>query len=137
MSRERDIERVYRDLALISRRARARNAAVEPSLSFVEHTLLAHVESAGGRAADLVELFGMDKSTISRQLAALAAAGYLERGARQGRAGQDLRVTESGRRVLRRATDAQLEVIAARVSGWCAEDLHALADLLDRFTEAG
>ncbi len=136
MTRAADIQRIYRDLAVISRRARARTASLEPTLTFVEHTLLAHIADGTSRAADLADLFGMDKSTISRQLASLIAAGQLRRGPRQGRDGQALELTDAGRAVLQRATKTQTEVVAARVSSWTAADIATFAALLDRYAGA-
>jgi len=133
VTRQRDIERIYANLALVSRRARAR--APGP-LSFVGHTLLAYLDgNPGSRAADLASLYGLDKSTISRQLTALERHGYLHRGERQGRDGTELTVTAEGRRLLAEATRAQLRVVAGRVASWPAADVHALAGLLDRFND--
>src|SRR4051794_11200749 len=100
---------IHAELNAFARRIRGSVSRLHPDLSFVAYTLLAHVEANGTcRAADLVAYYGLDKSTVSRQVAELERRGLLEpappaRGAR----GQQLQVSTEGRERLARAAAQQ------------------------------
>ena len=68
------VETIQREMTVFARRARAAAGRMHPELSLVSYTLLGHLEEVGGcRATDLAAHYALDKSTVSRQVAALDA----------------------------------------------------------------
>lgn len=135
--RDADIKTLYEGLAFVSRQSRELGAQLHPELPLVAHSLLMFIDAEPNtRAVDVAVAYGLDKSTVSRQVAQLEAAGLLVRtGERPGRRGHVLELTEAGATTLRRAEDSSLNTLAAHLSGWDDEDLETLARLLGRFTE--
>jgi DNA-binding MarR family transcriptional regulator len=85
------------------------------------------------RVSDVAEQLGVDLSVASRQVAALAAAGFVDRGtdARDRRA-QLLRITASGDAALRTAHERMVAAFTEALSDWSDEDLDTLAGGLGR-----
>jgi DNA-binding MarR family transcriptional regulator len=80
MTREAALEDLYHGLTTMARRARDMSDDLHPGLSLVAYTLLSEIYlTPGARAADLCAHFGLDKSTLSRQLDQLISAGLLRR----------------------------------------------------------
>src|SRR3954465_2271563 len=96
---------VQRELTVFSRRIRSLSARLHPELSFVAYSMLSQI--AGEQecsAVDLVHLYQLDKSTVSRQVADLESPGLVDRtpdpaGGRR----QLLQVTAAGAQLLDRA----------------------------------
>ncbi|MFE9098560.1 MarR family winged helix-turn-helix transcriptional regulator [Streptomyces sp. NPDC007264] len=125
-------------MTAFARRARASAGRVHPQLSLVSYTLLAHLEESGGcRATDLAAHHALDKSTVSRQVAALERAGLIER-----RADPDdhrvrlLHPTEAGTRILARVTATRRAAFRERLSDWPTDDLERFAAYLLRYNAA-
>jgi DNA-binding MarR family transcriptional regulator len=118
-----------------ARRARELSAELHPGLSLVAYTALSYIEARPDtRSADIAADWGLDKSTLSRQINQLVAADLLVRtGERPGRRGQQLELTPSGRHAL----DAAAESIRARLIGalqtWTDHDVRTFTKLMIRF----
>jgi DNA-binding MarR family transcriptional regulator len=126
------MEQIHAELNLFARRVRVLVRRLHPDLSFVAYTMLSHISSSEGcRAADLVQLYALDKSTVSRQVGDLVRRGLVVRDADT----RTLRVTGEGERLLTDAAHRQLAVVADRVSGWTDDELIAFARLLHRFND--
>jgi len=118
-------------LSLYGRRARGAVERVAPELSFAEYSLLGRVSTEdGARAQDLARAFGLDKSTVSRQLGGLVERGLIRREGRQ------LRVTTHGAALLRSTRTALLELLGERVADWTLEERRTFADLMRRYNAA-
>jgi DNA-binding MarR family transcriptional regulator len=104
----------------------------------VAYTLLTQVDVTPGiRAADLAAHFGLDKSTLSRQLEQLTSAGLLRReGERPGRRGYVLALTAAGKQQLDAAGQAVRDRLAERLTGWDDRDIAAFAQLVTRFNHS-
>ena len=137
MARDAAIEDLYQGLTTLARRARDVGDNVHPGLSLVAYTLLTQVDATPGmRAADLAAHFCLDKSTLSRQLEQLIAAGLLRRdGERPGRRGYVLALTAAGRRHLDAAAQAVRCRLAERLADWDDRDIAAFAQLVTRFND--
>ena len=100
--RDGAVNHLYQGLATLMRRRAELSAEVHPGLSLTAYTVLTQIQAAPGtRACDLADLFGLDKSTVSRQLNELQAAGLIGReGERPGRRGYTLVLTAAGQRKL-------------------------------------
>lgn len=135
MTREAALEDLYQALSTLVRRSRDLGSDLHPGLSVVAYTLLAQVEAEPqARAADLAAHFGLDKSTVSRQLEQLVTAGLLRReGERPGRRGQCLALTEAGRAELASAARAVRGCLAGWLAGWDDADIATLGGLMARF----
>jgi DNA-binding MarR family transcriptional regulator len=131
VDRNADIEQLYQDLALLSRQSRELADELHPGLSrFVQGR--AHV-----RAADVATFYGLDKSTVSRQVDQLVTADLLRRGAeRPGRRGQILEMTDAGNAALAGAAVSLHAYLVRRLSDWPDRDVAAFAQLLDRFNRS-
>ena len=133
---------VERELALLLRRARRLSAGiaaeVHPGLDASAYGMLVLLDEHGPvRAADIVGVLGLDKSTVSRQLSALSDLGLTERlPDPSDRRANLVRVTESGHDRLTRARGARLEHLRAFLYSWPEQDVSELARLLGRLNES-
>src|ERR1700759_3009987 len=135
MTRDAALEVLYHGLTTMSRRARDMSDDLHPGLSLVAYTLLTEIDlTPGVRAIDLCAHFGLDKSTLSRQLEQLISAGLLRReGERPGRRGSVLALTPAGQQHLAAAAQAVRERLAGRLPGWDDGDIATFAQLVARF----
>ncbi|MFE0454399.1 MarR family winged helix-turn-helix transcriptional regulator [Streptomyces sp. NPDC058914] len=133
------VETIQREMTVFARRARASAGRLHPELSLVSYTLLGHLEESGGcRATDLAAHYALDKSTVSRQVAALERAGLVER--RQDPEDhrvQLLHLTGAGRRILAQVTESRRTAFRERLARWPQEDLERFAEYLVRYNAAG
>ncbi len=134
------VNQLYQGLTTLMRRRAELSAEVHPGLSLTDYTLLAQIRAAPGtRARDLVDLFGLDKSTISRQINQLQAAGLISReGERPGRRGYALVLTPEGRHTLEWEAERAQQRLAEVLAGWKEGDITAFAGMIERFlTDVG
>jgi DNA-binding MarR family transcriptional regulator len=138
MTREAALEDLYHGLTTMARRARDMSDDLHPGLSLVAYTVLTEIYlTPGTRAADLCAHFGLDKSTLSRQLDQLISAGLLRREAeRPGRRGIVLALTPAGEQHLAAAARAVRDRLAERLTGWADDDIAAFAQLVTRFNQS-
>ncbi len=89
------------------------------------------------RATELAEHQRVDRSVISRQVGALAGAGYIERTTdpHDGRA-QLLELTGEGLAVLRTAYEQMIALLGDALAQWEPADVDGLAEALGRLREA-
>ncbi|MHC0429276.1 MarR family winged helix-turn-helix transcriptional regulator [Streptomyces sp. O3] len=122
-------------MTAFARRARATAARMHPELSLVSFTLLSHLEHQQGcRATDLAAYYTLDKSTISRQVAALEKADLVERRLDpDDHRVQVLHLTERGAGVLAQVTDSRRAAFRERLAEWGAPDLERFAEYLLRY----
>jgi DNA-binding MarR family transcriptional regulator len=135
--------RLEREIGLLLRRARAISARLagelHPDLEGAAYGLLALLEDTGPlRASDLVARLGLDKSTVSRQVAHLVDLGLVDRAADpvDGRA-QVLTPSAEGSARLERIRESRRERWEADLGDWRAEDVATLAGLLARLNRLG
>ncbi len=107
--------------------------------SLVAYTPLAQIDvTPEARAADLAAHFGLDKSTVSRQLEQLISAGLLRReGERPGRRGCCLVLTKApGSRHLAAAARAVPVSLVEWLTDWDERDAAAFGQLISRFNQS-
>jgi DNA-binding MarR family transcriptional regulator len=113
--------------------------AAEHDIEWSAYLLLRSVARGEGpmRAAELAGALQSDRSTVSRQVAALVKDGYLERRAdpADGRASL-LVLTARAEELLAKHDRNRLEYFARVVEGWTDSDLKQFGALLQRFTES-
>jgi DNA-binding MarR family transcriptional regulator len=131
------VDTIQHELTAFARRARATAARMHPELSLVSYTILAHLEDQQGcRATDLAAYYLLDKSTVSRQVAALEEAGLLER--RRDPADHRVHVLHlapRGVEVLASARTRRRESFRERLADWAPEDLERFAGYLVRYNQ--
>ncbi|MDT0611786.1 MarR family winged helix-turn-helix transcriptional regulator [Streptomyces lancefieldiae] len=134
-SPEAAVETIQREMTAFARRARASAGRTHPELSLVSYTLLGHLAERGGcRATDLAAHYALDKSTVSRQVAALERAELVERRVDpENHRVQVLHLTEAGRRVLAQVTGSRRTAFRERLADWPEEDLIRFAAYLERY----
>jgi DNA-binding MarR family transcriptional regulator len=132
-----------REIGLLLRRSRAISARLagelHPDLDGAAYGLLSLLQDAGPlRASDLVARIGLDKSTVSRQVAHLVDLGLIHRAADpvDGRA-QVLTPSPEGAARLERIRDVRRARWEDDMSDWPAADVATLADLLHRLNRIG
>jgi DNA-binding MarR family transcriptional regulator len=101
----------------------------------VSYTLLGHLEERDGcRATDLAAHYALDKSTVSRQVAALERADLIERRLDpEDHRVQVLHLTAAGRRILAQVTENRQAAFRERLADWPEEDLIRFAGYLERY----
>ncbi|MEV8035218.1 MarR family winged helix-turn-helix transcriptional regulator [Streptomyces sp. NPDC086182] len=122
-------------MTVFARRARASAGRMHPELSLVSYTLLGHLEEVGGcRATDLAEHYALDKSTVSRQVAALERAGLIDRRMDpEDHRVQVLHLTAAGTEILAQVTRSRRVAFRERLTGWPVEDLARFASYVQRY----
>jgi DNA-binding MarR family transcriptional regulator len=132
------VEIIQREMTVFARRARASAGRMHPELSLVSYTLLGHLEEVGGcRATDLAAHYALDKSTVSRQVAALERAGLIGRRTDpEDHRVQVLYPTAAGTEILAQVTRSRRTAFRERLAGWPEEDLARFASYLLRYNAA-
>lgn len=132
------VERLEREVSLLLRRSRSvlRTLAgrLHPEVDAAGYAvLLAIARAAPLRLVELAEEFGLDKSTMSRQVSALLRLGLVRRNPDplDGRAFL-LELSEEGRRRLDALSRARHEEWSERLEAWSTDDIATLADGLTR-----
>lgn len=136
-ARDTALDTIQRELTAFARRARATAARMHPELSLVSYTILAHLEQQQGcRATDLAAYYLLDKSTVSRQVAALERLGLIERrtDADDHRV-QALHLAPRGNEILAAARERRREAFEERLADWEPADLARFAEYLVRYNE--
>jgi len=88
------------------------------------------------RVSDVAHRLGVDLSVASRQIASLAAEGYVERREdTRDRRAQLVAVTRSGRKVLRESHRRMVAGFTRVLEGWSDEDVDALTSGLERLRD--
>jgi DNA-binding MarR family transcriptional regulator len=88
------------------------------------------------RVSDVAQRLGVDLSVASRQIASLAAEGYVERREDpQDRRAQLVGVTRTGRKVLRESHRRMVEGFTRVLESWSDEDVNALTSGLERLRD--
>ncbi|MFJ3380374.1 MarR family winged helix-turn-helix transcriptional regulator [Curtobacterium sp. NPDC090217] len=131
--RDADIGRAYTELSRITRRASIRARGDDAVLSIVDQSLVDFVVlHPGCMAIDIARYLRLNRSTISRQLAGLLAAGLIR--TTDGGTGnaKPLEATDEGRAALARSVKLHRDALDERIASWSDDDIALLAGLLER-----
>jgi DNA-binding MarR family transcriptional regulator len=131
-------EGVERELVMLFRRARNLSttvaAHVHPDLDSASYSLLLMIDDAGPlRGMDVADRTGLDKSTVSRQIATLVDLNLLERvpDPDDGRA-RRIQLSDLGRERLAKVRAERRKHLHGQFASWSTEDLKDLARLLTK-----
>ena len=135
--------RLEREIGLLLRRSRAISARLagelHPDLDGAAYGLLALLQDTGPlRASALVARLGLDKSTVSRQIASLVDLGLVDRAPDpvDGRA-QVLTPSPEGSARLLRIREVRRARWERDMSDWPQDDVARLGELLARLNRLG
>ena len=100
--------------------------------------LLARLQAGGPMSvAELAQSFGLDISTVHRQVAAAMKSGLIERVADpDGGPARKHRPTSEGAARLQEDFRGRTDSVAAVTAGWPAEDVEQLTSLMRRFNKS-
>ncbi|WP_127781742.1 MarR family winged helix-turn-helix transcriptional regulator [Rhodococcus sp. X156] len=137
-SARRWAEQIHDDLADFSRRIRAEGGSAKAGLSYVDFSLLSHVDGhPGARVTEVAAALRVDKSTASRQLTGLEARGLLVRHPDPERPrSHTLALSEQAATLLHGVRDEQVRAIEGRLRDWSEEDVQTFARLLHRYNRS-
>ncbi|WP_243790410.1 MarR family winged helix-turn-helix transcriptional regulator [Saccharopolyspora gloriosae] len=131
-------EAVERELVMMFRRARNFSmtvaSQVHPDLDPASYSLLLMVDDAGSlRGMDVADRTGLDKSTVSRQIATLVELDLLERvpDPDDGRA-RRIQLSASGRSRLAQVRKQRRKHMHGEFAHWSTTDLQDLSRLLSQ-----
>lgn len=132
-------ERLDTELSMLWRRLRSMGVVLareaEDGLEPAAYGLLGAIHDAHDdvRGGDLAERFGLDKSTVSRQIAQMEALGLLQRvpDPQDGRA-RLLRITDEGQDRIRRLRERRGRWLSSTLRDWPEEDVAQLVSLMSR-----
>lgn len=135
-----DVERLERSLALLGRRAGPLHAVLADragvSLDRVACLVLKAVAAGRSvRITDLARDLGVEVPTMSRHVANLTQAGYLQKtpDPTDGRVWW-VELTAKADDTLERLEDVRRQVLSKVFSSWTRSDRDTFVDLLDRFS---
>ncbi|MDA3630895.1 MarR family transcriptional regulator [Saccharopolyspora oryzae] len=134
-------ENVERELVMMFRRARNLSttvaAHVHPDLDPASYSLLLMIDDAGPlRGMDVAGRTGLDKSTVSRQIATLVELNLLERvpDPDDGRA-RRIQLSDLGRERLAQVRAERRKHLHGQFASWTTDDLKDLARLLAKLND--
>lgn len=136
--RDGAVEGLVRELYGLGEVRRALGRHALAGLGTPGFVALAAVHAHGPlRVSDVAHRLAVDVSVVSRQIAALCAAGYASRepDPSDGRA-QQIVVTEAGRAVLDASHGRMVEVFVRALGGWSTQEVDGLSRALARLREA-
>ncbi|WP_426565737.1 MarR family winged helix-turn-helix transcriptional regulator [Angustibacter sp. McL0619] len=137
-----EVRRIQLELGVLVSHARTamRDAAtyVHPELQSSGYAILFHLVQQGPTLArGLVEVFGLDKAAVSRQVGQLEQLGLIARRPHpDDRRAQLLTATPGGEARCRADIDRRSARLRELLAGWTAADLDSLASLLGRLNRS-
>lgn len=129
--------RVLRSLVAITRRGLSDARDGETPLSMTEQSIvMAIAEQPGIRSTDIARMFRLNRSTVSRQLAALIRLGLVGESPQDTGRGRPLELTEDGRSAFLRTLASLQNVVEAHLAPWSDDEVARFARDLERFDRA-
>lgn len=133
-SRAHDGAIILRSLVAISRRGLADARFGDMPLSVTEQSIVAAIaERPGIRSVDIARMFRLNRSTVSRQLAALVSLGVVRETAADGGRGRPLALTDTGVAAYHGTLDALQEIVDTHLAPWTDAEVARFAHDLARF----
>ncbi|MEW2296550.1 MarR family transcriptional regulator [Streptomyces sp. NPDC006743] len=127
-------EELVRQFSAFGAVKRELSRSLPEGCSHASATVLALLSRYGDiRMGSLAELLSVDMSVISRQIAHMAAQGWIDRSPDPAdRRSRILRLTPAGRAQLDELSDRTTRLLADRLSGWSDDEVGALIRLMAR-----
>ncbi|QKT10874.1 MarR family winged helix-turn-helix transcriptional regulator [Rhodococcus sp. W8901] len=127
---------VHAELVQLARELVAGGRDAQGGPSFAQHSVLSFVaRNPGCRATDISDAFGVNRSTVSRQLRGCTDGGWVRADSAPVRSGRPLYLTAQGVAVLAAADRRRFDDVRARVDGWSPTEIAQFAQILRRFRD--
>jgi DNA-binding MarR family transcriptional regulator len=130
---------IERQLTLLLRRVQHMHGTPDGvDLDRAGYGIMSRIADSGPqRLSALAQAFGLDPSTITRQVQALESSGLLHRSRDpQDRRASLLELTDTGREVLGSTRDLRLQRLRDAMASWSSEEQLTFGRLLEDFNEA-
>lgn len=126
------------ELSLLARhQLRSSRHTPRRALDRSAYQLLGRLEHGPLSLRQLAEAFGLDQSTVNRQVNALLRGGLVEKVTDpEGGLARLLRPTRRGRTLLRRDRAVAQDVVGRVLDGWPGRDVEHFQQLLERFNRS-
>ncbi|QBJ97849.1 MarR family transcriptional regulator [Rhodococcus sp. ABRD24] len=129
-----EVAAVHAELVQLARQLVTGGRAADGAPSFAQHSVLSYIgRNPGCRATEISDAFGVNRSTVSRQLRGCVDAGWVLADSGSVRAGHPLQLTGQGIAVVAAADRRRFDDVRTRVQGWSATEIAQFARLLHRF----
>jgi DNA-binding MarR family transcriptional regulator len=133
--------RIEQQLTLLLRRVQHMHGMTSPDgveLDRSGYGILSRIADSGPqRLSDLAQAFGLDPSTITRQVQALEGSGLVTRSRDpQDRRASLLALTQAGHTVLGSTRSLRIERLREAMAAWTQDERHTFGRLLADFNEA-
>jgi DNA-binding MarR family transcriptional regulator len=138
-SKDELLQSIEGELRVLLRRVRRQSAAnarsIHPELQPTAYAILLYMlENGSARAAQIVDHLGIDKGSVSRNVAQLVDLGFVERTADPVDArAQTLVGSELGRRRVAELHRQRRSDFAGRLDGWTEAELEQFVERLARY----
>lgn len=127
---------MHAELVQLARELVAGGRDAQGGPSFAQHSVLSFVaRNPGCRATDISDAFGVNRSTVSRQLRGCTDGGWVRADSAPVRSGRPLYLTVQGVAVLAAADRRRFDDVRARVDGWSPTEIAQFAQILRRFRD--
>ncbi|WP_030159448.1 MULTISPECIES: MarR family transcriptional regulator [unclassified Glycomyces] len=134
---ERALVRIRRDQQARRLHARAEGSGRATAANAARFRYLDALDAEGRTISAVAEAIGVDRPRASRLTTELAGEGLIERETDAGDSRYSLvRLTESGRELVRSAREGRRRAVAEALEGFSPEEAEVFASLLERFVEA-
>ena len=131
-----DTRSVLRSLVAITRRGLVDARYGDAPLSITDQSIvMAIAEQPGIRSIDIARMFRLNRSTVSRQLAALTELGLVREAAGDTGRGRPLELTHAGTAAYRGTLDALQEIVTGHLTQWSDAEVSRFAHDLARFDQ--
>lgn len=128
---------MHAELVQLARELIAGGRDAQGGPSFAQHSVLSFIaRNPACRATDISDAFGVNRSTVSRQLRGCLDSGWVRTETGSLRTGYPLQLTDLGVAVLAAADRRRLDEVRERVDGWSPAEIAQFAEILRRFRTA-
>uniref|UniRef100_UPI0028DD0E14 MarR family winged helix-turn-helix transcriptional regulator n=1 Tax=uncultured Rhodococcus sp. TaxID=194249 RepID=UPI0028DD0E14 len=125
---------VHDELVHLTRQLMTGDRHSDDHPSIAQHSFLSFIgRNDGCKATEISEVFGVNRSTISRQVRGCIEAGWVYADPGSVRQGNPLHLTEAGRKYLDAADARRLDQVAGRLHDWTESEVADVARALHRF----
>ncbi|MFZ2174390.1 MAG: MarR family winged helix-turn-helix transcriptional regulator [Rhodococcus sp. (in: high G+C Gram-positive bacteria)] len=134
----RGVVAVHDELVSLVRQLVAEDHPPTDDLTFAQHSLLSFIaRNPGCRAIQISDAFGVNRSTVSRQLRRCIDEEWVHAEPGPLRSGHPLSLTARGAAILAGADARCVEGVRDRVSSWSDSEIEEFALHLRRFRDRG
>ncbi|MGC0363105.1 DNA-binding MarR family transcriptional regulator [Rhodococcus sp. 27YEA15] len=125
---------VYDELVRLTREMIVGDRRPDDQPTVAQHSFLSYIgRNDGCKATEISDEFGVNRSTISRQVRGCVDAGWVCADPGSVRQGNPLHLTDAGREYLDAANARRLDQVAERLQDWTTTEIEDFARALHRF----